>query len=240
MFHARGQYALGRLPLGRTEYAQSESTAQRLGYKEFSGGILAQQASDEARLGNLTEARKKISEALARSQDRDTRTGVMTLLAQTGDAARSQKMAEELVRKYPTDTLLNKVSVPVAQAFIDLQHNQPAQAVARLEVAAPYEFGSGPGGSGYSINFLRAEAFLRLKDGAKATAEYQKILAHHGVYPMDSAYNLSHLGLGRAYALQGNTSHAKSAYQDFFALWKDADPDIPILKQAKSEYANLH
>ena len=239
-FHARGQYALGRLPLGRTEYAQSESTAQRLGYKEFSGGILGAQAWDEAHLGNITEARKKFSEALARSQDRDTRTGVMVLLAETGDAARSQKMAEELVRQYPTDTMLNKVSVPMAQAFTQLQRNQPAQAVARLETAAPYELGSGPNGTGYSINYLRGEAFLRLKDGAKAAAEYQKILAHHGVDPLDPAYNLSHLGLGRAYALQGNTAQAKSAYQDFFALWKDADPEIPILKQAKSEYANLH
>jgi predicted Zn-dependent protease len=148
-------------------------------------------------------------------------------------------MAEELVRQRPTDTLLNKVWVPVAQALTDLQHNQPAAAVARFEKAARYEFGSGPGTAGYTINYFRGEAYLRLKDGAKAATEYQKILDHRGTDPTDVRYALSHLGLGRAYALLGNTASAKSAYQDFFAAWKAADPDIPILKQAKIEYAKL-
>jgi tetratricopeptide (TPR) repeat protein len=164
----------------------------------------------------------------------------MVLLAQTGDGARSQKMAEELVRQGPTNTLLNKVWVPVSQAYTDLQHNQPAQAVARLEVAAPYELGSGEGAAGYAINYLRGEAYLRLKDGAKASAEYQKILDHRGIDPTNVTYNLSHLGLGRALALQGNTAAAKSAYQDFFGAWKDGDPDLLVLKQAKAEYAKLH
>jgi eukaryotic-like serine/threonine-protein kinase len=238
-FHARSELARGRLKPARTEYAQSESSARRLGYKEFSGIILAVQGSDEVQLGNLTDARQKSSEALAASQDRDTQQIVMVLLARLGDAAHSQRMAEELVREYPSDTLLNKVWVPVAHAFTDLQHNQPAQAVGQLEIAAPYEFGVGPGTSGYWINFVRGEAFLRLKDGAKAAAEYRRILANPGIDPLDVAFNLSHLGLGRAYALQGDTARAKSAYQDFFAAWKDAEPDIPILKQAQAEYAKL-
>jgi len=129
--------------------------------------------------------------------------------------------------------------VPEEQGFSSLQHNQPAQAVERLEVARPYEFGTGPFGAGYTINFIRAEAYLRLKDGVKAAAEYQKILDHRGTSPLDPSYNLSHLGLGRAYALQNDTAHAKAAYQDFFAAWKDADPDVPILKEAKGEYAKL-
>ena len=238
-FHARGECALGRLQPARAAYVQSESVSQRLGYKEFSGVILADQAWCEAELGNLTEARRKISDALATSQDRDTRTIVMQMLALTGDAARSQKIAEERVRQDPTDTLLNKVFVPLAQATSDLQRSQPAQAVARLEAAAPYELGSGPGTAGYSVNSLRGEAFLRLKQGAKAEAEYRKILAHRGIDPLDISYPLAHLGLGRAYALEGNTAAAKSAYQDFFAAWKDADPDTPVLKQAKAEYAKL-
>jgi serine/threonine protein kinase/tetratricopeptide (TPR) repeat protein len=238
-FHARGEMALGKVKSARADYAQSEVICQRLGYKEFSGIILAAEASDEAQLGNLAEAREKAAEALAKSQDRDTRQIVMDLLAQTGDSARSQKMADELVRQYPSDTLLNRVFVPLVQAFAELQHNQPAQAVARLETAAPYELGSGPGSAGYAINYLRGEAFLRMKDGAKAAAEYQKILDHHGIDPLDVEYNLSHLGLGRAYALLGDTARAKSAYQDFFAVWKDADPDVPVLKEAKTEYAKL-
>ena len=238
-FHARSEQSQGKLRQSHADYALSEIVTQRLGYKEFSGILLASQGSGEATLGNLTEARQHASQALSTSQDRDTREIVMVLLAQTGDGARSQKMAEELVRQYPADTILNKVWVPVAQAFTDLQRNQPAQAVAHLEVAAPYEMGTGPGSPGYAINYVRAEAFLRLKDGAKAAAEYQKILAHRGIAPLDVAYNLSHLGLGKAYALQGNTAQARTAYQDFFAAWKDADPDIPLLKEAKAEYAKL-
>ena len=237
--HAFGECARGRMQTARTVFAQSETVSQRLGYKEFSGIILALQAGCEVELGNLTEARQKISQALATSQDRDTRRIAMVFLAQTGDSARSQKMAEELVRQRPTDTLLNNVWVPIAQASADLQHNQPEQAVAHLEVARPYEFGSEPGSAHYSVNYLRAEAYLRQKDGAKAAAEYQKILDHRGTAPLDVSYNLSHLGLGRAQALQGNTAAAKSAYQDFFAAWKDADPDLPILKQAKAEYEKL-
>jgi tetratricopeptide (TPR) repeat protein/predicted Ser/Thr protein kinase len=240
MIHANAECAVGRLQPARTAYAQSESVSQHLGYKEFSGIILAKQGSCEAEVGNVKEARQKISAALAISQDRDTRAIVMVVLPRTGDTTRSQKISEDLIRQYPTDTLLNKVFVPVAQAASDLQRNQPAQAVARLEIATPYELGSGPSTAGYWVNYIRGEAFLASKQGAKAAAEYQRILDHRGIDPGDVTYNLSHLGLGRAYALQGNTTAAKSAYQDFFAAWKDADPDLPVLKQAKAEYEKLH
>jgi hypothetical protein len=163
----------------------------------------------------------------------------MDVLPRTGDTARSQKIAEDLVRQYPTDTLLNRVFVPLAQARSDLERNQPVPAVARLEIATPYELGTGPGTARYLVNYIRGEAFLGSKQGAKAAAEYQKILDHRGIDPWDVTYTLSHLGLGRAYALQGNTTAAKSAYQDFFAAWKDADPDVPVLKQAKAEYEKL-
>jgi len=240
LIHAHAECSLGKLQPARDAYAQSESASQRLGYKEFNGVILADQATCEAELGNLKEARQKISDALAISQDRSTRTSVVQLLARTGDTARSQKVADDLVREYPTDILLNKVFVPLAQATSDLQRNQPAQAVARLEIATPYELGSSPGAAGFWVNYIRGEAFLGSKQGAKAAAEYQRILDHRGIDPLNVTYNLSHLGLGRAYALQGNTAPAKSAYQDFFAAWKDADPELPVLKQAKAEYEKLH
>jgi predicted Zn-dependent protease len=111
--------------------------------------------------------------------------------------------------------------------------------VTHLEAATPYELGSDPDSAHYLVNDVRGQAFLRLKEGAKAAAEFQRILDHRGIDPLDISYNLSHLGLGRAQALQGNTAQAKSAYQDFFAAWKDADPDLPILKQAKAEYDKL-
>jgi predicted Zn-dependent protease len=206
---------------------------------EFAGIMLGIQATDEVTVGNTAEGRQKLSEALAVSQDRDTREAVMIGLAETGDAARSQKIADELIRQNPKDTILSKVSIPLALAYTDLQRNQPAKAIEQLADAAPYEFGTGPRGSGYWINYVRGDAFLRLKDGAKAAAEYQKILARRGTDPTNVMYNLSHLGLARAYTLQGDTAQAKSAYQDFFAAWKDADPGVPILKLAKEEYARL-
>jgi eukaryotic-like serine/threonine-protein kinase len=233
---AHSDYSLGKAKAGRDHFAQTITSARRLGFQELGGGLLAVQGWDEARLGYLAEARKKITESLSASQDRDTQSTVMILLAITGDAARSQKIAEELAHSHPTDTILNNVSIPLTQALIDLQRNQPSQAVAHLQVAVPYEFGTG---SHLSVNFVLAEAFLQLKDGPKAAAEYQKILAHRGIDPIDLAYNLSYLGLGRAYALQGDTVQAKAAYQDFFGAWKDADPDIPVLKEAKAEYAKL-
>jgi serine/threonine protein kinase/tetratricopeptide (TPR) repeat protein len=227
MSHAQAECSRGRLQPARAAYAQSESASQRLGYKEFSGVVLALQAGCEEELGNFAEARQKISEALARSEDRDTRRIVMVALAQTADAARSQKIADDLVRQNPSDTLLNKVWVPVVQALTDLQHNQPAQAVTRLEAATPYELGSEPGAAHYLVNNVRGQAFLRLKEGAKAAAEFQKILDHRGIAPLDVSYNLSHLGLGRAQALQGNTAAAKSAYQDFLLPGKMPIPICP-------------
>jgi hypothetical protein len=127
----------------------------------------------------------------------------------------------------------------VSQATNDIQRNQPAEAIARLESAAPYEFGGPPDGAVYWPIYIHGEAFVKERDGVKAAAEYQKILAHRGVDPISPLYSLARLGVGRAYALQGDTPKARAAYQDFFALWKDADPDVPVLKAAKAEYEKL-
>ena len=137
------------------------------------------------------------------------------------------------------DTRLTQVNLPLARALLSLQRNQPAQAIAQTESAVPYELGGEPRGSGYDPNYVRGEAFLRAHDGEKARAEYQKILDHRGVASTNVLYSLAHLGLARAYVWQGDTAKAKAAYQDFFAIWKDADPDVPILKTAKEEYEKL-
>jgi tetratricopeptide (TPR) repeat protein len=160
-------------------------------------------------------------------------------MARTGDTERSARLIGNLDRDYPTNTLLKNVQLPVAQAINELQRGKPAEAIALLEAAKPYELGNGPGAANYWPMHVRAEAYLRQREGAKAAAEYQKILDHRGINPLYPLYALSHLGVARAYALQGDTAKARAAYQDFFALWKDSDPDIPILKQAKAEYAKL-
>jgi predicted Zn-dependent protease len=125
------------------------------------------------------------------------------------------------------------------QAAQYLEKNQPADAITALELTRPYEFGTGPHGSGLSANSLRADAYLKLKDGAKAAAEFQRILDQKGVGASDPEYPLAHLGLARAYVLQGDTAKARTAYQDFFAAWKNADSDVPILIAAKAEYEKL-
>ncbi len=159
--------------------------------------------------------------------------------ARAGDASRSQKLIDGLAKEFPTDTLLNSVWLPVARASNQIRADQAGQAVDTLEVSAPYEFGSPPSGALYWPMYVRGEAYLRLRNGEKAATEYQKILTHHGIAPNSPLYVLARLGLARANALQGDKAKARQAYQDFFASWKDADPDVPILKEAKAEYGKL-
>ncbi len=135
--------------------------------------------------------------------------------------------------------MLNSVWIPIARAFTEIRRNNGSKAVALLEGARPYELGQGPNSCNYWPNYVRGEAYRAAHDGTNAAAEYQRILDHQGVEPVSPLYALAHLGLGRAYALQTDITKARTAYQDFFASWKDADPDIPILKQAKAEYAKL-
>ena len=119
------------------------------------------------------------------------------------------------------------------------EKNQFDEALRTLEPIRPYEFGTGPHGAGVSAIFLRGMIYLKTKDGTKAVTEFQRILDRRGAAGFAVEYPLSHLYLGRAYSLQGDAAKARTAYQDFFAAWKDADPDIPILITAKAEYAKL-
>ena len=141
---------------------------------------------------------------------------------------------------YPANTLLKLYWISTIQAAIDLKNN-PTQALVDLEAAAPYEQGQ----SGVNINslypaYIRGEAHLAAHNGGAATVEYQKLIDHPGIVGNYLTGALAHLQLGRAYAMQGDTAKAKAAYQDFLTLWKDADPDIPILIAAKAEYARLN
>jgi hypothetical protein len=161
-------------------------------------------------------------------------------LARVGETARAKSMIASLEKSYPSDTILKVYSLPIVKAAIELNANNPSRAVSFLETAAPYELGAPPllqVGTMYPV-YLRGQARLLARDGA-ATTEFQKVLDHNGVtlnYPLGA---LAHLGLARAYALQGDTAKARAKYQDFLTLWKDADPDIPILRQAKAEHARL-
>jgi tetratricopeptide (TPR) repeat protein len=141
-----------------------------------------------------------------------------------------------LAKHFPSDTFLNGVSLPTARAAIEIQRGNPAKALEWLRSAGPYELGQF---ADFLPIYVRGLAYLRAREGAQAAAEFQKILDHRGVDPLSPLYALARLGLARAYALSGEKDKSRSAYQDFLALWKDADPDIPVLKEAKTEYAKL-
>jgi tetratricopeptide (TPR) repeat protein len=134
--------------------------------------------------------------------------------------------------------------VPALRALLALNRGKPANAIELLQMAVPYDFATprtsihGNFGSLYPI-YVRGQAYLSLHQGSEAAVEFQKILDHRGIVSIDPIGALAHLQLGRAFALSGDRTKAKAAYQDFLSLWKDADPDIPILKQAKAEYATL-
>jgi tetratricopeptide (TPR) repeat protein len=174
------------------------------------------------------------------TDDKDIRAQAALTLARLGDSTHAERQIADLAVQYPHDTVLNKAELAVARAAIELQRKKPANAIEVLEVARPFEMGSGPSAPvDFWPLYLRGEAYVDLHDYGKALAEYQKIVEHRGLNPESLLYVLARLGAGRALALQGDPARAKAAYQDFFAYWKDADSDIPTLKQAKSEYEKL-
>ncbi|HEX3822701.1 MAG TPA: hypothetical protein VHW45_20385, partial [Candidatus Sulfotelmatobacter sp.] len=237
--NADGECARGKIKLARESYAHVVTSSQAKGYQGFQDFARLSEAICDLDAGYTQEVRPLATAMLSKAQDADIRAGAAFLLAAVGDSARAQQLADELAKESPDDTLLNKADLAVIRATLALQRNQPAQAIAQLESDIPYQFGAGPRSAGYEPFAIRAEAYLRTHDGTNAAAEYQKILDHRGLDPVSPLYSLAHLGLGRAYALQGDNAKAKSAYQDFFAIWKDADPDVPVLKTAKAEYEKL-
>jgi tetratricopeptide (TPR) repeat protein len=143
------------------------------------------------------------------------------------------KRIEEAQKTSPQDTLLNLVQIPVARAVLEIRLGNGAKAVDLLNTAKPYERGS------LEVVYTRGLAYLQSMSGHEAAAEFQKIIANRGAARLDIVYPLSHLGLARAHVIAGDLPNARKSYQDFLALWKDADPAIPILIQAKQEYARL-
>ena len=160
------------------------------------------------------------------------------VLALAGDAARSQVLADDLRKRFPEDTLVQFNYLPTLQAQLALNRNNVTKAVESVRSAAPYELGD-VGTTTLYPAYVRGLAFLAGHRGNEAAIEFQKILDHRGIVVNEPIGALAHLQLGRAYAMQGDIVKTRAAYQDFLTLWKDADPDIPILKQAKAEYARL-
>jgi eukaryotic-like serine/threonine-protein kinase len=240
LLRGQGDCAQGKIAQAREAFVHGSAAAQARGNKDWAASNLAAEAICDAEAGFVQEARQTMNAALAFSGSLETRGNGALLFAQTGDAARAEKLMTDLSKEFPYDTLLNQVKLPAAQAMISLGRNQPAQAVAALDSAHAYELGSERRAvNTFVVIRTRGEGFLHMHDGVRAAAEYQKILDHRGIGPTSELYSLAHLGLGRAYVLQGDTSKAKVAYQDFFGIWKDADADVPVLKMARAEYEKL-
>ena len=211
--------------------------------KETAAQYQLDEALWEAEFGNRELARKHSSAALSLTVNHDTQILAALTLARTGDVMRAETMANDLGKLYPHDTLVNGYWLPVIRGAIALDRKDPAKAIELLEVATPYELSSpqawsGLGGPLYPA-YLRGWSYLLLKQASAAVTEFQKLIDHRGFMLACPLRALAQLGLARASLLQGDTAKAKAAYQDFLTLWKDADPDIPILKQANVEYAKL-
>jgi tetratricopeptide (TPR) repeat protein len=237
----------GRLGKARELSRRAVDSAERAEEKETAAGYEAGAALREALFGNAAESRQRAAAALLLSMGRDAQSGAALALALAGDAsqvqARVEKLTDDLAKRFPEDTIVQFNYLPTIRAQLALDRADSSKAIGALQAAAPYELGT-PGSSAFRPTlypvYVRGEAYLAAHRGSEAAAEFQKILDHRGVVFNEPIGAFAHLGLARAYVLQGDTAKARAAYQNFFTLWKDADPDIPILIAAKSEYAKLH
>jgi len=219
-------------------------SAQQAGQRERAATYMAGRAVWEAFFGNAPAARQSAMAALELSKGRDVEYGAAFALALAGDSSRSQALASDLEKRFPEDTSVRFSYLPALRALFALNRHEPHKAIELLQVAAPYDFAV-PAvdfiaffGGLYTV-YVRGQAYLMAHQGAAAATEFQKILAHRGIVAGDPIGALARLQLGRALALSGDITKAKAAYQDFLMLWKDADPDVPLLRQAKAEYARV-
>jgi tetratricopeptide (TPR) repeat protein len=238
MVFQQGQTAAfsGKLREARELYRRAVDLAQRNKFTEGAAAITAMEAVTEGEFGNPGIARERATAALAMPGGVWAQANEAFTLARSGDVGRAQVIADDIGKRFPTDTLINAITLPTIHAAIEIHRGNPAKAIELLRVAAPYELG---GAASFGVLYLRGHAYLRAGSGPEAAAEFQKILDHRGVDATSPLYPLAQLGLARAYALQSEKGRSRQAYQDFFALWKDADPDIPVLQQAKAEYSKL-
>lgn len=218
---------LGQRRASSRLYKRAAETALRQGLRDVAAGFEEADPRADALSGDCDTVRRLGRPALA--------------LAMCGDAARPEKLAAETTRRFPKGTIWNAVQLPEIRAAIELQRGQPAKAVELLASASPYE-------RAYpEVAYLRGLAYLRLRKGVEAAAEFRKIVDNKGASWGSTwhqpnwglHHSISYLGLARGAALAGDAANAHKAYEGFFALWKDADQDLPILIEARKDYAAL-
>jgi tetratricopeptide (TPR) repeat protein len=234
----------GRMRQARTMWERAIALAQQAGTRETAALYETAQAVCEAHFGNGAAAKERARAALELAKGRDVEYAAAFALALAGNLSESQRLAGDLEKRFPEDTPVQFEYLPTLHALSALAARAPLDAVERLQRAVPYDFAMP--GTAFHANFgglytayVRGEAYLAAGRGQEAAAEFQKVLNHRGIVLADPVGSLAHLQLGRAYVVSGDITRAKSAYQDFLALWKNADADLPVLKQAKAEYAKL-
>jgi len=233
----------GRLGKARELSLQAIQAAERNGQQETAALWQLNGALREADSGNHEQARRDVVASMARASSHDIQVLGALALARAGDSSQAEKLADALAKRYPDDSFLNGYWLPTIRATDAIQSKKPNDAIQVLNATGPYELGQAlpqiqVGALLYPV-YVRGEAFLVAGRGNEAVGEFQKIVDHRSVVQNCPLGALAHLGLARAYALQGDTAKERAAYQNFLALWKDADPDIPILVAAKAEYAKL-
>lgn len=224
----------GRLEQARALTGRAMEAARRNGEKETAAGYAVEAAQREALLGNAADARKMAEEALSLAKDRDTRYGAAAAFALAGAADRALPIAAELDSEFPDDTFVQGIYLPIIRGAAAIQQKDAARALKALETAIPYEFGIASAGM---PAYLRGEAYLAAGDGARAAAEFQQVVDHPGVVLNSPIGPLANLDMARAWRMQGNPEKARAVSERFLAEWKDADPGLPLLNQARTESA---
>jgi serine/threonine protein kinase/tetratricopeptide (TPR) repeat protein len=223
---------------------RASDLAQQAGHRERAALFETKAALREAFFGNAPFAERTAKDALALAKNREVRYGAALALAMSGDASQAQSLANDLERDFPEDTSVRFNYLPAVHATLALEHGHPAKAIEVLQANVPYDLSSPRSatfayfGALYPV-YVRGQAYLAARQGAEAAREFQKIVDHQGITVGDPIGVLAHLGMARAYAMQGEAAKARKKYQDFLTLWKDADSEIPILKKANVEYAKL-
>jgi tetratricopeptide (TPR) repeat protein len=220
-------------------FGEAIALAEKSDDKEFAAGVDAAEAGQLAVVEDCPSARAATAASLQRYPSGGNRRLVATALAYCGDEAKAVSLLNELLKEYPSDTFLNSLNRPEIQAIIQLRKGKYDDALGIIGTFKPIEMGSGPENSPYFIPYARGLIYLKKGDGEHAAVEFQRILDYRYLRSASMFIPLAGLQIARAYGLQKDTAKSKIAYQDFFAAWKDANPDVPILLAAKSEYAKL-
>jgi eukaryotic-like serine/threonine-protein kinase len=234
----------GQLRQAKRMSARAAGLARQNSHQETAALWESAGALQEALLGDSANAKRSAIASLELSPDREVEYGSAIALAFAGDSARAETLATDLETRFPEDTSVRLNYLPTLRGLLALNHGQPLKAVELLQIATPRELGvpqssiHGFFGALYPV-YVRGEAYLTAHQGEKAAVEFRRILEHRGIVGSDPMGAVAHLQLGRALVSSGDNPNAKLAYQDFLTIFNQADPDLPVLKQARAEYADL-